>query len=240
MKTDVLDQLCVDRAEKRAVALVTHLTTGIQIPVYLAENNAKTGLDPAIVEAALKALHDDKSRMIESADGDVFIHVHNPPLRLIIVGAVHIAQPLARMAVVAGYAVTLIDPRQAFASPERFDDVAISNDWPDEAMRALDPDGRTAVVTLTHDPKLDDPALEVALRSPAFYIGSLGSNRTHGKRRDRLTELGFDDAAFARIHGPVGLDIGALTPAEIAVSIIAEITQVRRRGQAPAANTTGP
>jgi xanthine dehydrogenase accessory factor len=233
MKADVLDQLCLDRAEKRAVALVTNLASGVQTSVYLADNNAQTDLDPEIIEAALKALHDDKSRMIESPDGDVFIHVHNPPLRLIIVGAVHIAQPLARMAVVAGYAVTVVDPRQAFASPERFDGVAIRNDWPDEAMRALDPDGRTAVVTLTHDPKLDDSALDVALRSPAFYIGSLGSNRTHGKRRDRLTERGFDDAAFARIHGPVGLDIGALTPAEIALSIMAEITQVRRRGESP-------
>lgn len=233
MKADVLDQLCLDRAEKRAVALVTHLASGVQTSVYLADNNAQTDLDPEIIEAALKALHDDKSRMIESPDGDVFIHVHNPPLRLIIVGAVHIAQPLARMAVVAGYAVTVVDPRQAFASPERFDGVAICNDWPDEAMRALEPDGRTAVVTLTHDPKLDDSALDVALRSPAFYIGSLGSNRTHGKRRDRLTERGFDDADFARIHGPVGLDIGALTPAEIALSIMAEITQVRRRGESP-------
>jgi xanthine dehydrogenase accessory factor len=233
MKAEVLDQLCLDRAEKRAVALVTHLASGVQTSVYLADNNAQTDLDPEIIEAALKALHDDKSRIIESPEGDVFIHVHNPPLRLIIVGAVHIAQPLARMAVVAGYAVTVVDPRQAFASPERFDGVAICNDWPDEAMRALEPDGRTAVVTLTHDPKLDDPALDVALRSPVFYIGSLGSNRTHGKRRDRLTERGFDDAAFARIHGPVGLDIGALTPAEIALSIMAEITQVRRRGESP-------
>ena len=146
MKRDVLDQLCADRADKRAVALVTHLATGIQTLLYPTDNNAETGLDPAIIEAALQALHDDKSRMIESADGDVFIHVHNPPLRLIIVGAVHIAQPLARMAVVAGYAVTVIDPRQAFASPEQFDDVALCNDWPDEAMRALEPDGRTAVV----------------------------------------------------------------------------------------------
>ncbi len=230
MKAEVLDQLCIDRADKRAVALVTHLASEIQTPVYLVDNNTNTSLDPGVIEATLQALHDDKSRMIESVNGDVFVHVYNPPLRLIIVGAVHIAQPLARMAVLAGYAVTVIDPRQAFASPERFDGVAISNDWPDEAMRALGPDARTAVVTLTHDPKLDDPALDVALCSPAFYIGSLGSNRTHGKRRDRLADLGYDAAAFARIHGPVGLDIGALTPAEIAVSIMAEITQVRRRG----------
>ena len=237
MKADVLAQLCADRAEKRAVALVTDLTTGIQTAVYPTDNSGD--LDPEIIEAAVLALHDDKSRTVESAHGEAFIHVHNPPLRLIIAGAVHIAQPLAAMAVLAGYAVTVIDPRQAFASPERFDGVTVSNEWPDEAMRALEPDERTAIVTLTHDPKLDDPALDMALRAPVFYIGSLGSRRTHGKRRDRLAERGFDDAAFARIHGPIGLDIGALTPAEIAVSIMAEITEVRRRGPAPAAKMTG-
>ena len=226
MKADILAQLCADRAEKRAVALVTNLTTGIQTPVYLTDNNSY--LEPEIVEVALRALHDDKSQTVESAQGDVFIHVHNPPLRLIIVGAVHIAQPLAAMAVLTGYAVTVIDPRQAFASEERFDGVAVSKEWPDEAMRALEPDERTAIVTLTHDPKLDDPALDVALRAPVFYIGSLGSRRTHGKRRDRLAKLGFNDAAFVRIHGPIGLDIGALTPAEIAVSIMAQVIEKLR------------
>ena len=236
MKAEVLARLCTDRAEKRPVALVTDLTTGIQTAVYPTDNSS--GLEPEIVEAALQALRDDKSGTIETVQGAVFIHVHNPPLRMIIVGAVHIAQPLASMAVLAGYAVTVIDPRQAFASQERFDGVTVSNEWPDEAMRALGPDERTAIVTLTHDPKLDDPALDVALRAPVFYIGSLGSRRTHGKRRERLAERGFDDDALARIHGPIGLDIGALTPAEIAVSIMAEITQVRR-GLAPAANMTG-
>ena len=188
------------------------------------------------MRAAWDALLDDRSRALETAGGRVFIHVHNPPFRLIIVGAVHIAQPLARMALLAGYAVTVVDPRGAFATAERFAGVAesqgfsVSQEWPDAALTALDPDLRTAVVTLTHDPKLDDPALTVALRSDAFYIGSLGSRRTHGKRRERLAELGIGDAAFARIHGPIGLDIGALSPAEIAVSIMAEITKVRRRG----------
>jgi xanthine dehydrogenase accessory factor len=161
----------------------------------------------------------------------VFIHVHNPPLRLVIVGAVHIAQPLSRMAALSGYAVTVIDPRRAFASDERFADVAVSRDWPDEALAALAPDARTAVVMLTHDPKLDDPALEVALGSPAFYIGALGSKRTQAARAKRLADRGLGEAAIARIHGPIGLSIGALSPAEIAIAIMAEITQVRRRGE---------
>ena len=226
MKADTLAQLCADRQAKRAVALVTELKSGEQSLVYPSdkENNS------VIVQAAIEALDDDRSRTVETDAGRHFIHVHNPPLRLIVVGAVHIAQPLARMAALAGYAVTVVDPRRAFAADQRFGAIAVSRDWPDKALRALDIDARTAVVTLTHDPKLDDPALAVALRSTAFYVGSLGSRRTHGKRHDRLMELGISEAEFARIHGPIGLDIGALSPAEIAVSIMAEITQVRRQG----------
>ena len=226
MKAETLARLCADRQAKRAVALVTNLKSGDQEFVYPSDNEANS----EIVKAAIEALDDDRSRTVESDAGKHFIHVHNPPLRLIVVGAVHIAQPLARMAALAGYAVTVVDPRRAFAADERFGAIAVSRDWPDEALTALDIDARTAVVTLTHDPKLDDPALTVALRSAAFYIGSLGSRRTHGKRHDRLMELGISEAEFARIHGPIGLDIGALSPAEIAVSIMAEITQVRRRG----------
>ena len=228
MKAETLARLCADRAEKRAVALVTDLKSGQQNLVYPSGNENEND----IVKAALAALHDDRSRTVESDAGKHFIHVHNPALRLIVVGAVHIAQPLARMAVIAGYAVTVVDPRRAFAADERFGAIAVSRDWPDEALTALEIDSRTAVVTLTHDPKLDDPALAVALRSTAFYVGSLGSRRTHGKRRERLMALGITEAEFARIHGPIGLDIGALSPAEIAVSIMAEITQVRRRGEA--------
>ena len=226
MKAEVLARLCMDRAEKRAVALVTDLTTGIQTAVYPTDNNS--GLEPEIVEAALQALRDDKSRTVESATGDVFIHVHNPPLRMIIVGAVHIAQPLARMASLAGYDVTVVDPRRSFATDDRFPDVTLMGGWPDEAMNELHPDRRTAVVTLTHDPKLDDPALVVALRSEAFYIGSLGSRRTHAARLDRLREEGFGDIEMARIHGPVGISIGAKLPSEIAVSILAQVTDVLR------------
>jgi xanthine dehydrogenase accessory factor len=145
------------------------------------------------------------------------------------VGAVHIAQALAPMASLAGYHVTVVDPRRAFATDSRFPDVAMTRDWPDEALAALAPDRRTAVVTLTHDPKLDDPALDVALRGEAFYVAALGSRRTHAGRLERLRALGHGEAALARIHGPAGLEIGAVSPAEIAVSVMAEMTRALRR-----------
>ncbi|MGR3755669.1 MAG: XdhC family protein [Tranquillimonas sp.] len=163
-------------------------------------------------------------------DGATFVAVHNPPLRMAVVGAVHIAQPLLQMARLAGYDPVLIDPREAFASQPRFPDETLVHGWPDEALAAQRPDTRTAVVTLTHDPKLDDPALIVALRSDAFYIGALGSTRTHAKRLARLAEAGLSEAQLARIHAPVGLDIGARSPAEIAIAIMAEVTQRLRRG----------
>ena len=163
-------------------------------------------------------------------EGDVFVGVHNPPLRMIVVGAVHVAQALVPMARACGYDPIVIDPREAFATAARFPDDHLCHDWPDEAMASLGLDARTAVVTLTHDAKLDDPAIMAALRSDAFYIGCLGSTRTHAKRLDRLSEAGFDAAQVTRIHGPVGLAIGARSPAEIAVSIMAEIIQTLRRG----------
>jgi xanthine dehydrogenase accessory factor len=153
-----------------------------------------------------------------------FLQPFPPPKRMIIVGAVHIAQSLVPMAKLSGYDVTIIDPRQAFASESRFPGVTLNHDWPDEAMKAHKPDRRTAIVTLTHDPKLDDPALSIALRSDAFYIGSLGSNRTHARRLDRLREAGFSEAELSRIEAPIGLDIGAVSPAEIAISIMGEVT----------------
>ena len=162
-------------------------------------------------------------------DGRTFVGVHNPPLRLAIVGGVHIAQALVPMARIAGYAPVVIDPREAFASAARFPDTTLVHEWPDEALEALGLDARTALVLLTHDPKLDDPALHIALRSDAFYIGALGSTRTHAKRTERLGEAGFGADQIARIHGPVGLDIGAAGPQEIAVSILAQMTQVLRR-----------
>ncbi|WP_347313176.1 XdhC family protein [Defluviimonas sp. SAOS-178_SWC] len=163
-------------------------------------------------------------------EGTEFVAIHNPPLRMVIVGAVHIAQPLVAMARTCGYDPLIVDPREAFGSAMRFPGETISHDWPDEALEAVGLDARTAVVTLTHDPKLDDPAIIAALRSEVFYLGCLGSTRTHAKRVARLVEAGFSDAEIARIHAPVGHDIGAQSPAEIAVSVLAEITRVLRRG----------
>lgn len=210
----LLADLVAARAAPRAVALVTR-------PEGWSRALVAPGED-AVVDARLKS---DRSGMEE--DGR-FIAVHNPPLRLIVVGAVHIAQPLLSIARTCGYVPTLIDPRAAFGSQTRFPGETILDDWPDEALARLAPDERTAIVTLTHDPKLDDPAICFALRSPAFYLGCLGSRKTHAKRVDRLAAAGFSPDEIARIHAPVGLDIGARTPAEIAVSIMAQITQTLR------------
>ena len=180
--------------------------------------------DPLAEEAAAIRLT-DKSAFA----GDWFLGVHNPPLRLAVIGAVHIAQPLMQMARLAGYDATLIDPREAFAAEARFPGETITHDWPDEALKKHGLDARTAVVTLTHDTKLDDPAIMTALRSPIFYLGCLGSNKTNGLRKDRLRNAGFGDEEVAKINGPVGLDIGAKSPAEIAVSIMAEMTEHLRR-----------
>ena len=177
--------------------------------------------------------YEDRFRMDRSGfeeDGETFVAIHNPPLRLIIVGAVHIAQALVPMARIAGYDPLLIDPRESFGSADRFPGEAIAQDWPDEGVKAYGLDTRTALVLLTHDPKLDDPALEQALASECFYIGALGSTRTHAKRVERLQAKGFSAEQIARIHGPVGLDIGAAGPSEIAVSILAQMTQVLRKG----------
>lgn len=177
--------------------------------------------------------HEKRFRMDRSGfedDGETFVAIHNPPLRMIIVGAVHIAQALVPMARIAGYDPMLIDPRESFGSAARFPGETILNDWPDEGVRAFGLDARTALVLLTHDPKLDDPALAEAMRSDVFYIGALGSSRTHAKRVQRLLEQGFTEIEIARIHGPVGLDIGAASPAEIALSILSEATHVLRKG----------
>ncbi len=164
-------------------------------------------------------------------EDDSFVAIHNPPLKMIVVGAVHIAQPLLVMARLAGYDPVLVDPRSAFGSSARFPDQKINDDWPDEALTAIGLDARTAVVTLSHDPKIDDPALITALDSNVFYIGALGSTRTHAKRVDRLTTHGFTPAQIQRIHAPVGLDIGSKSPAEIAISIMAQLTQSLRSPQ---------
>ncbi|MFP6691217.1 MAG: XdhC family protein [Alphaproteobacteria bacterium] len=228
MKRGTLERLNADRAEKRSVALVTETASGAQWLVYAEAVSPDAGLAEDVEVRARAALADDRSAILDADGKPYFIQVHNPPLRLFIVGAVHITQALARIASIAGYAVTVIDPRRAFAEPERFPGLEVSSDWPDDVLGAAVVDRRAAIVTLSHDPKIDDPALETVLRSEVFYIGSLGSNRTHGKRLARLHEKGFTTTETDRIHGPVGLNIGAKSPAEIAVSIMAEITQARR------------
>lgn len=233
MQPAILKRLLEERAAQRPVALVTRIEGGQQAVVTPREVLGELELDAAVLAGIRRSLAEDRSGMIE---GGYFVHVHNPPLRLILVGAVHIAQALAPMAAIAGYRVVIVDPRRAFATDERFPGITLDDRWPDDALEDLQPNRRTAVVTLTHDPKLDDPALMVALRSDAFYIGCLGSRKTHTSRLKRLTEAGFGEADFQRIHGPLGLDIGALTPAEIAISALAEITHVLRRmpdGEAP-------
>jgi xanthine dehydrogenase accessory factor len=206
MNRATLDLLREARRARRVVSLSTDLATGAQ--ALLDRAPGKTGI-------------------ISTEAGEVFVHVFEPTPRLIIVGAVHTAQKLVPLARLADFRVIVLDPREGFASALRFPDVDLVHLWPDRGMAALRPDSATAVVTLTHDPKLDDPALIAALRSPAFYIGALGSRKTHAGRVRRLHDEGFDDDAVARIHAPVGLPIGAVSPGEIAVSIMAEIVAAR-------------
>lgn len=234
MRRDILARLNLERGRRTPVAVVTDTESGRQC-LLLPGGIMGDSLPPAVVEAGRALLARDKSDNVEHEGRSYFIHAFAPSPRLIVVGAVHVSQTLAPMARAAGFEVIVVDPRQAFASAERFPGVTLVDEWPDEALVELEPDERTAIVTLTHDPKLDDPALTIALRSPAFYIGSLGSTRTHAKRVQRLTNAGFDQAAIERIHAPIGLDIGAKTPAEIAVSIIAEVIAARRLAPASAA-----
>jgi xanthine dehydrogenase accessory factor len=212
---------------ERPVAQVTDLASGGYALVTPNEVAGMLKLSDAAIAKARETIRDDVSRTIEDGGAQLFIHVFNTPLRMFVVGAVHIAQALVPMARLAGYEVTVVDPRGAFATEARFPGVTLSEDWTDDALQAFKPDGRTAIVTLTHDPKLDDPALQVALRSDAFYVGALGSSRTHAKRVARLKDAGFGDAEIAKIASPVGLDIGAKSPAEIAISILAEVVAAK-------------
>jgi xanthine dehydrogenase accessory factor len=227
MKKSVLDRLLEDRREGRAVAVVTALAGGDQRMIYLDDVDAEGELSQALAEAFAR----DRSRTVEIAGEEHFIHVFNPPLKLIMVGAVHVAQALIPIAEAAGYAVTIIDPRGAFATAERFPNVHLHDDWPDEVLPGLDVDHRSAFLALTHDPKIDDPALSFALRSRCFYIGALGSKKTHAGRRERLAANGFTEGELDRIYGPIGLDIGAQGVTEIAIAIMAEVTQNLRRGR---------
>ena len=221
MRRALLEALLEAKRERRAVALVTDLDTGAQRLVARADSAA----DPLGARLA-EAFRFDQSG---TADRQ-FINIHNPPLRLVIIGAVHIAQAVVPMALQLGYDVTVIDPRGAFATGARFPGIALHADWPDEVIPRLGLDARTALLALTHDPKIDDPALAAALRSDVFYIGALGSKKTQGARVERLKADGFGDDATARIHGPIGLAIGAKGAPEIAVSIMAEMTRTLRLG----------
>ena len=223
MKRKLLGSLQQARKAKRPAALVTNLESGRQA---LLDGETVTGeltLGGPVLAQVRQAILDNRSATLPGTD--LFVQAFNPPLRMIVVGAVHIAQSLVPMAALAGYDVTVVDPRKAWATDARFPEVQMSTEWPDEALTALAPDHRTAVIVLTHDPKLDDPALEVTLKSEVFYIGALGSTRTHAKRLARLREAGLDEAALARIHGPIGLAIGAKSPSEIAIAILAQMTQ---------------
>ena len=219
MKLDLLSALNGERTARRAVILVTDVETGAQRLV----KGAEIAGDP-LREMLEKHLRTGKSGMAESPQGRVFLTVYVPPPRLVITGAVHISQALAPIAKLTGYDVTIVDPRTAFASHERFPDVKLIADWPDAALPPLAIDHYTAFVALTHDPKIDDPALTHALERDCFYIGALGSKKTHARRVERLKAQGIGDAKIARIHSPIGLAIGAVSPAEIAVAIIGEIT----------------
>src|SRR5262244_3194144 len=224
MKPDILTASNAERAARRAAIVITNVENGKQRFLKAAD----VAKDPLRAELA-EHLRTGKSGMIESAEGPVFLTVYVPAPQLVITGAVHISQALAPIGKMLGYDVTIVDPRTAFASPERFPDVKVIAEWPDQALPPLGVDRYTAFVALTHDPKIDDPALLHALERDCFYIGALGSRKTHGRRVERLKAQGISDAALARIHAPIGLDIGAVSPSEIAVAIMGEITAQLRQ-----------
>jgi xanthine dehydrogenase accessory factor len=219
VKLAVLAALNAERAARRAAIVVTDVASGEERLVKAAE----VARDP-LKDELKERLRTGKSGMAETPQGRVFLTVHVPPPRLVITGAVHISQALAPIARVVGYDVTIVDPRTAFASIERFPDVKVIAEWPDVALPPLGIDHYTAFVALTHDPKIDDPALTHALARDCFYVGALGSRKTHGRRLERLKAQGLSEAALARIHAPIGLEIGAVSPPEIAVAIMGEIT----------------
>lgn len=230
MKRQLLQKIVAAQADKRPVVLIRSLTGARQ---FLIEENDVYGDREDMPEALLRdgrdALRRDGASTVEIEGERYLLQTLSPPPRVIVVGAVHIAQQLIPMARMAGYDVQLIDPRTAFAVPERFPGVQVIREWPQEAMARLSLDSRTAIVTLSHDPKIDEPALGAALKSAAFYIGALGSRKNHARRLERLAASGFDDDALQRIAGPIGLPLGGRSPAEIAVSILAQIIQTRYR-----------
>jgi xanthine dehydrogenase accessory factor len=224
MRLDLLKKLNVERAARRPAVLITDLSNGAQ---RLATEDALDA-DP-LAEALDSALRAGKSGTVEHAGSSYFLTVQAPPPRLIAIGAAHITQALAPMARVAGFDMTVVDPRTAFATPDRFPDVALVPEWPDVALPPMKLDRFTALACFTHDPKIDDPGLVLALRAKCFYIGALGSRKTHAKRLERLAAQGFSPEETARVRAPIGLDIGAVSPAEIAVSVLGEIILALRK-----------
>lgn len=224
MQIATLKALNAARHSRRGAVLVTELGTGMSR--LIGEKDRLDGPLAVEIEARLRS---GKSGLVEIDGQSLFLNVHMPPPRIVMIGAVHISQALAPMAQIAGFAVTIIDPRTAFATPERFEGINLVPDWPQDALQAQPLDRYTALVAVTHDPKIDDPGLDCAMTAGCFYVGALGSRKTHAKRVERLKALGFEDAAIARISAPIGLDIGASTPAEIAVAILADIIQALRK-----------
>jgi xanthine dehydrogenase accessory factor len=224
MKLEALKQINAARAARRACALVTRLDNGEQRFVA-----AESMADDPLAEEIEAALRLGKSGAVEREGVDYFLTVQVPPVRLVMIGAVHISQALCPIARIAGLDPIVIDPRTAFATPERFPETPVIAEWPDEALQTRPLDRYSAICLLTHDPKIDDRALTRALQAECFYIGALGSRKTHARRLERMKAEGFDDAALSRIHAPIGLDIGAVSPAEIAVSIAGEVVQALRK-----------
>jgi xanthine dehydrogenase accessory factor len=229
MKHALLQELLTMRGAGEPVALITMLESGAQGLVSAETRGPLADIDETALDAARTALRLDRSGTVETPSGEAFVQVFMPPRRMFIIGAVHIAQTLVPIAMLSGYEVAVIDPRRAFATDSRFPSVEVIKEWPDRALQRLMPDRQCAIIALTHDPKLGEPALRTALQTDAFYIGALGSKKTQADRRERLRASGFDDRTLARIHGPIGLSIGAKTPAEIAISIMGEVTQVLRQ-----------
>jgi xanthine dehydrogenase accessory factor len=226
MKLHTVQQLIEDLATRRPVILSTNLSNGDQRLLYEGDIDASD----LLYEAVRDAFATDRSRLVETPDGEIFLNVNNPSLKMVITGAVHISQMLVPIAKLAGFAVTVIDPRGGFATSDRFPDVDLQVEWPDDVLSEIDLDRRTAFVALTHDPKIDDPALKAALNGKCFYVGALGSRRTHRARVERLASEGVDRQNLERISGPIGLDIGARSPTEIAIAIMAEIIHSLRHG----------
>ena len=237
MSPELLAEVLRRVAAKRPLVVVTELRSG-NTSLFDPFDPAQAG-DAELLRRVREAAVSDESCRVELPGGAVFLRPYNPPVRVFVVGAVHVAQALAPMTQQAGYDVVVVDPRGAFATADRFPGVTLRSEWPDEALAALGLDRRTAVVTITHDPKLDDPALAAALRSDAFYVGALGSRKTQAARRERLRGMGFTDRDLDRIHGPVGLSIGAVSPGEIAVSILAQIVAMLRDAKHASPSRTG-